>query len=326
MAKHPEISDLFLAAAGIEAETPITVGANAVGPDGRFTRPQPVRRQEWDAWSSNFPLKEMRRLNFSLPPAPSAAEAVLGFFGVSSPEGWQAAWQATSTALAFRQTKVFDVRQEAVAAWVREAEIIASGLPLADFDEHKLRSSLDDLRRLTRKKIGEALTEAQQICWRAGVAFVVVGELPDTRISGCARWLNDKHALVGLTLRYKTDDQLWFTFFHEVGHILLHRDREMFVVDNAAGEMGDDVVDPDMAKYEEEADRFACDTLIPRDALAEFVRRRKFASEDIYAFAQAVGIGPGVVVGRLQHDGLLDWRQGNRFKQKLKGSVTPEGS
>ena len=97
-------------------------------------------------------------------------------------------------------------------------------------------------------------------------------ELPGTRISGCARWLSDKHAMVGLTIRYKTDDQLWFTFFHEVAHILLHRDRQSFVVDNAAEDMGDEVVDPDMAKYEEEADRFAADTLIPPAALAEFLR------------------------------------------------------
>jgi hypothetical protein len=325
MAKNPQLSDLFLAAADMEAETPITIGANKVGPDGRFIRPQPLKRQEWDAWAGNFPLKEMKRLKFSLPSASSDAEAVLGFFGVSSPESWQAAWQATSTALAFRQTKVFEVHQEAVAAWVHEAEIIASSLPLADFDEQKVRSSLDDLRRITRKKIGEALTEAQEICWRAGVAFVVVGELPGTRISGCARWLNDRHAMVGLTLRYKTDDQFWFTFFHEMGHILLHRDRE-FVVDNAADEMGDDVVDPEMAKYEQEADRFACDTLIPPAALAEFVRRRKFASEDIYAFAKSIEIGPGIVIGRLQHDGVLKWQQGNSFKQKLNGSVTVEGS
>ena len=256
MAKNPGLSDLFLAAADIEAATPITVGMNKVGPDGRFVSPQPVKRREWDAWASNFPLKEMKRLNFSLPSASSVSESVLGFFGVSSPEGWQANWQATSAALAFRQTKVFEARQEAVAAWVREAELIADSLPLVDFNERKLRSSLDGLRRITREKIEEALTEAQQICWGAGVAFVVVGELPGTRISGCARWLDEKRAMVGLTLRYKSDDQLWFTFFHEIGHILLHRDRD-FVVDNAAGEMGDDVVDPEMEKYEEEADRFA---------------------------------------------------------------------
>src|SRR5262249_35655001 len=154
-----------------------------------------------------------------------------------SPEAWQAKWDASP--LALRQTQVFDARREAVAAWVREAEIIAGQIQLADYSEAKLRSSLDELRRLTRERVEVALDKAQQICSRVGVALVMVPELPGTRLSGCARWLNDKHAMVGLTTRYKMDDQLWFTFFHEVGHILLHRGRLSLVVDNAAEYMGD---------------------------------------------------------------------------------------
>ena len=34
MAKIPELSDLFLAAADVEAEIPIAVGVNKVGPTG----------------------------------------------------------------------------------------------------------------------------------------------------------------------------------------------------------------------------------------------------------------------------------------------------
>jgi HTH-type transcriptional regulator / antitoxin HigA len=325
MAKTPTINELFLAAAEIEAETPITIGVNMVGPDGRFTKPQPVKRQEWDAWASNFPLKEMRRLKFSLPTATSAAEVVLGFFGVPSPESWQAAWQATP--IAFRQTKVFDARKEAVAAWVREAELVANQIPLAEFDEAKLRASLNELRRLTREEASAALSRAQKICSRCGVALVLVAELSGTRISGCARWLSDKHAMVGLTPRYKSGDQLWFTFFHELAHILLHRDRQSFVVDNAAGEMGDDVVDPDMARYEEEADRFAADTLIPPAELAKLPRHKpdELTNELIQDFAKSIGIHPGTVIGRLQHDKVLGHWQGNKLKQKLEwGFVTEE--
>jgi HTH-type transcriptional regulator / antitoxin HigA len=323
MANNQQISSLFLAAADIESETPITVGAKMVGPDGHFIRPQRMKLQEWDVWASNFPLKEMERLKFSLPIAASSAEVVLRFFDVSSPEIWESVWQATG--IAFRQTQVFDARMEAVAAWVREAEIIASQIPLADFNEAKLRGALDELRRLTQEKTEVGLERAQAICSQAGVALVLVPELPDTRVSGCAKWLNNKHAMVGLTLRYKTDDQLWFTFFHELGHILLHRDRQSFVVDNAADHMGDEVVDPDMANYEQEADRFAADTLISPDDLAKLIRHKPDAltNDVIYRFAKSIGIGPGLVVGRLQHDKVLDRWQGNDFKQKLDwGFVT----
>lgn len=324
MGNFAQINDLFRAAADIEAETPITVGATTVGPDGRFSRPQPAKSLEWGEWAKNFPLKDMRRLKFSLPTGSSDADVVLGFFGASSPERWQSAWQATSMAL--RQTQVFEATSEAVAAWVREAEIIASGVPLADFEEGKLRTSLDELRRLTREKVQVGLDQAQLICSKAGVALVLVPELPDTRISGCARWLSDTHAMVGLTIRYKTDDQLWFTFFHELGHILLHRELRSFVVDNAADHMGDDVVDPDMAKYEEEADRFAGDILIPPAALAEFLRLHgTLKNKEIHDFAEGLGVGPGIVIGRLQHDGVLEHWQGNELKQKLEWDFVTGG-
>lgn len=275
-------------------------------------------------WSRRFPLKAMKKFQFTLAEGVSDAEALLDFFDVRSPDAWRSKWDAQP--VAFRQTQVFDAQKEAVSAWVREAEIEAAKLKLADFDEDRLRSSLEQLRRLTRKKVGEALEEATAICSRAGVALVLVPELPGTRISGCARWLNEKHALIGLTIRYKTDDQLWFTFFHEVAHILLHRGLQTFVIDNAAKEMGDEVVDSNMAKYEEEADRFSVDTLIPPTALAEFLRLhgKTLTSEEIYDFAEAIGIGPGIVIGRLQHDKLLEHWQGNEFKQNLDWGFTPE--
>jgi HTH-type transcriptional regulator / antitoxin HigA len=289
---------------------------------GGARTPVTAKPSMWSKWSRLFPLKEMRELRFSLPQGCDDVDTLLGFFNVPSPERWQSAWEAVP--VTFRQTQVFDARREAVAAWVREGEIIASSLTLADFDEGRLRSSLSELRRLTRKRAGEALGHAQNICSRAGVAVVLVPELSGTRISGCARWLSNTHALVGLTIRYKTDDQLWFTFFHEIGHILLHRNRQSFVIDNAAEDVGDEMVDPDMAKLEEEANRFAGDTLIPPAALSEFVRSRMFTNESIHDFAESIGIGPGIVVGRLQHLGVLKRHQGNRLKQKLDWKFAPE--
>ncbi|MCI0464528.1 MAG: HigA family addiction module antitoxin [Gemmataceae bacterium] len=284
---------------------------------------QAVKSQAWAEWAKNFPLKEMKTLQFSLPAGTSDVDAVLKFFGVSSPESWQTVWQ--DSAVAYRQTRVFKTREESIAAWVREAEIVASGLDVAEFDEDRLRSSLEALRRLTREPADTIMDPLQSICASAGVAVVLIPELPRTCISGCARWLSDKRALVGLTLRYKTDDQLWYTFFHEIGHILLHKNKRSFVVDNAADDLGDRVVDPEMEKYEEEANRFAADTLIPPKALGEFLRKKTFTSESIYAFAEQIGIGPGIVVGRLQHDGVLEHHQGNTFKQKLGWELRDEG-
>lgn len=320
MAKIPKLSDLFMAAAEVEANTPITVGAKR-----RFSSTahgESVVRQHW---VENFPLKEMRRLKFSLPSGPSDADVILQYFGVPSPERWQAKWNEAP--VAFRQTQLFEARNEAVAAWVREAEIIADQIPLKDFDEGSLLGSLKELRRLTRDDTSSALTRAQEICSQCGVALVLVPELPKTRISGCARWLDDKHALVGLTPRYLSGEQLWFTFFHEVGHILLHRERQAFVVDNAVGDMGDDVVDPEMVKVEAEADRFAADTLIPPTDYSKLPRKPEELTNDVIkGFAKSIGIHPGIVIGRLQHDKILEHWQGNKLKQPLKWDFVPRSN
>jgi hypothetical protein len=291
---------------------------------GRAREPVPAKPSGRAEWSRLFPLREMRKFGFTLVEGVSDADALLKFFSVPSPEVWLSRWNAQP--VAFRQTQVFDARQEAVSAWVREAEIEAGKLTLADYDENRLRSSIGKLRGLTRKRTGEGLEEAVAICSRAGVAVVLVPELPRTRISGCARWLSDIHALVGLTIRYKTDDQFWFTFFHEIAHILLHRGLQTFVIDNAADEMGDEVVDPTMAKFESEADGFAADTLIPPDALAKFLRfhGKTLTSDEIHDFAELIGIGPGIVIGRLQRVGVLEHWQGNDLKQKLEWGFVSE--
>jgi len=279
---------------------------------------QEVSLSRWEDWVSLFPLKEMKRLKFSVPSRKPDVEALLNFFGVSSPESWKAVWEASS--VAYRQTRQFHTRPEAIAAWVRETEIVSQGINLGEFSEQALRSSLVELRQLTRMRADETMEPLQNVCARAGVAVVLVPALAHTGISGCSRWLGDRGGLIGLTLRYKTDDQLWFTFFHELAHLLLHRKKRPFVLDNAAETLNDRVVDPEMEVFESEANGFAADTLIPPSELGAFIRQGVITNESIQDFAERVGVGPGIVVGRLQHDGVLGRHQGNVFKQKLNWS------
>jgi len=293
----------------------------------QFDEAEARRRQhanslQWLEWAQNFPIEEMKQLKFLVAEGTSDAEALLNFFGVSSPASWVSVWKASQ--VAYRQTRKFKTKEESIAAWVRETEIIARELEVEKFDEERLRSSLDELRQLTRRDAGDIIDPIQRICASAGVAVVLVPELRNTGISGCARWLTDKKALVGLTLRYKTDDQLWFTFFHEIGHILLHRNKRSFVIDNAAEDLSDRVIDPEMQQYETEANRFSSDTLIPPRDLADFIRKGVFTNDSIHEFAETLGVGPGVVVGRLQSEGILARYQGNKLKQKLNWRFTDE--
>jgi Zn-dependent peptidase ImmA (M78 family) len=138
---------------------------------------------------------------------------------------------------------------------------------------------------------------------------VHVPEVPGARAWGATRWLTPTRPLIQLSLRYKTDDHLWFTFFHEAGHILLHGKRELFI----EGEK------PDTAdEREQEANKFAADWLIPPNTYEQFIRRGDFSATSIRRFAHLVGIAPGIVVGRLQYEARLPQDRCTELKRRVE--------
>jgi HTH-type transcriptional regulator/antitoxin HigA len=275
------------------------------------------RSESWRDWAARFPLKEMARRGwFDQPGTPgSEVSTLLRFLGVSSPESWGRVWSAAR--VSYRQTRKFTKSVEAVSAWVRATELAAADLSVSEFRREQVQATIERLRRLTREPVDRIMEPAQELCASAGIALVFMPELPKTGISGCVRWLGSKKVLVALSFRYKTDDQLWFTFFHEFGHVLLHLAEMAFVLDNPEDNVSDRIVDPEMQRVEDEANRFAADTLVPPAKLAGFIKAKDYGNDAIHDFAEEVGVGPGIVVGRLQHDGIIAQHQGNALKQKI---------
>ena len=68
---------------------------------------------------------------------------------------------------------------------------------------------------------------------------------------------------------------------------------------------------------EHEANKFAADTLIPPAELAQFVKGGDYGEAAIRHLASKVGIAPGIVAGRLQHEGKLEWNECNDLKVRL---------
>ncbi|MBT3725205.1 MAG: HigA family addiction module antidote protein [Gammaproteobacteria bacterium] len=230
---------------------------------------------------------------------------VLRFLGIASVDQWDDVWPKLN--VAYRQHSAHEVFPEAVSAWLRQGDIQASAIQCNIYDKNAFRKVLDEIRGLTTEPPEVFVPEMQKLCASAGVAVVYVPGLPKTCISGATRWINSKKAIIQLSLRYKTDDHLWFTFFHEAGHILLHGKKEMFL----EGANGLDV------EKEEEANKFSEHELIPKKSFSKFILIGRFSKASIVEFAQAVGIAPGIVVGQLQHKNLLKRSFCNELKQRF---------
>jgi len=267
------------------------------------------RKKTFADWMRRFPIREMMRAGY-LPQVGRAPlpriEAVLDFFGVTSPDTWQAEWDAV--AARFRQSHAYAPDFFALTAWLRRGELDAQGIHCPAYCRETFAASMSDARALTTQKPDLFHRRLREICSAAGVAFTVTPSLPKLAISGATRWVGGK-AILQLSLRHKTDDQFWFSFFHEAYHVLEHRSNTIYL------DMSDGETD---SREERLADAYARDLLIPPESYAEFVGARNFKDVSIRRFAAAVGVAPGIIVGRLQHEKQLPFSQGNSLKQRFR--------
>ncbi len=313
------VNEIISGKAPIEPETALHL-ERVLGIPARFWnnaerhyRDYMVRRAERDRLArqlerlKSFPVRSMRALGW-LPkrkdPVATLSD-LLTFFGAAS---FEALDQIDSRLCAsFRQSAVHRVEPDAVLAWLRKGELDARGVRCRPFDKDRFRSTLPEIRLLTLRPVPEAVREVVRLCAAAGVAVVSVPEIPGTRTWGATRWLTPEKALIQLSLRGKTDDQLWFTFFREAGHILLHPKKDIFI------EL-DDTVD----SREDEANRFAADQLIPPREWQLLVRTKPRSALDVRLFAKQCRIAPGIIVGRMQRERLIPWENLNHLKARLQ--------
>lgn len=197
-----------------------------------------------------------------------------------------------------------------LAAWVRLGELNAQYLEPTEYQRDKMFELLPELRSLVREPRVEQAWETFVACCRSeGLVVAAVPELPSLGVNGVTFWRR-KTPFVFVNIRGKYHDIFWFTVFHELAHVLLHRDREIIV---------DLSRQPKTTSIEREADRFAADLLVPAEAYREFVSgTTRFSLESIRRFAESIDTHPGVVVGRLHHDNRLPPSDGNGLRAKLR--------
>ena len=145
--------------------------------------------------------------------------------------------------------------------------------------------------------INKGIHELQSILAEYGVAFQVVKNFRGAPVQGFIKETTDDRLILCMTIRGKRADSFWFTLFHEIAHIINGDYKTRFVdFDSVQG------------KAEHIANQFASNVLIPPEQYREFILSSDCTSwKNIEAFAEAVGVKPFIVLGRLQNDGYIDW-------------------
>ena len=317
------ISEIISGKAPVEPETALqfekVLGVDAgiwlgIEADYQLHQARQAEAQEGEksaSWAKSFPIKELVRRRFIGKPLSDsdAVSNLLAFFGVASIEAWRTKYQRMR--VAYRHSPSFESDQAALATWLRLGELAAERQECAHYNAAQFRRALGEIRGLTQTPFAGALKMARRLCNDAGVALAPIKPFPKTALSGAAWWLTPRKAVIELSARHKTNDQLWFSLFHEAAHILLHSKKDIFI----------DWEKPDekMADRENEANQWAAGFLISRSDWNRFAAASPRSVVAVRRFADELGIAPGIVVGRLQHERLLPWRtQLNRLKIRLE--------
>jgi HTH-type transcriptional regulator/antitoxin HigA len=264
-------------------------------------------KQEAD-WLKTLPVPEMIKAGWikKLDDRIEQVDEVLRFFGVASSKQWKTLW--LSCAPSFRESKAFANKPESCSVWLRKGELEAQQIDCKPFNKERFRLALDAIRLLTRTEPEQFETKTVQKCAEAGVAVVFVPPIKGAPVYGATRWLTSDKALIQLSLRGKFEDLLWFTFFHEAGHILLHGKKEVFIEDN-----------DNKTTKEVQADRFAANFLVPKASWQRFVSSGNYQrATAVREFAALLEISPAVVVGRLQHEKLIPYSHLNGLRRKFQ--------
>lgn len=262
---------------------------------------------ECQAFLNRFPVKDLisRKVLPKGAGVDAMCESLLTFLGIGTSSAFEA--KLRNLAVQHRHSKSYASDENHVAAWLMLGERNARAIKLPVFDEVRFAQAVAEVRSLTCEAPEVFAPRMIEACADAGVALVFEPPLPKTRLFGSARWINGSKAIIQMSLRMKSNDHFWWTFFHEAAHIMLHRGRTF--ADDQGG-VGDGA--------EDEADAWAEEQLVGRDRFEKFCQTAPRSEAAVRTFADEIGVHPGIIVGMLQHRRILPYTHLNGLKTRFE--------
>lgn len=230
----------------------------------------------------------------------------LDFFGVSSLAQWQGRYDNAFRNAAYRRSSTFAPCEIATTAWLRQGEIDTQNDKVSSWSPKVLESLIPHFLKLTwYKSPALFLPKLKEAFARSGVKFAIIRAPKGCSASGAVRVLEDGTPHIQASFRYLSDDQFWFSLFHEIAHLLLHYD-QMPILENAA---------LTEERCEQEANEFAAQCIVPTSHREEFLSLGS-SRFPIIQFSKKIGVAPGLIVGQLQHEGIIGFNQMQHLKRR----------
>ena len=260
------------------------------------------------SWANKFPYKDMAELGW-VPDAMTVEDKVknlFSFFSISSVKAWEDYYLHQKLKVAFRLSLAGSKDPYSVSAWLREGALLAKKMEtVVEYDEALLKKSLPEMLKLAARQPDDYLSRLGEICSSVGVKFIYLPYLPCAPMSGCVRWTGG-HPCIQMVARQCTADVFWFSFFHEIGHVLRHGKKDVFLEDAPFQEK--------VVEKERTADAIAAKLLLSPHAELKIISGKDYSEKALRAYAREFNTHPGIIVGRLQYRGIISSEELNDLK------------
>ena len=200
-------------------------------------------------------------------------------------------------------------------AWIQTAINYAKDMETNSFDAGRLTAALPELRGMTEMSPEVFIPRMKEIFSECGVSFVLLPHLKNSGINGAVKWINNERVVLAMNNRGLDADKFWFSLFHEIKHVLQQKIKTVFLNMDA-----DELMEMDY-KLEKEADEFASNHLISKTQMRQLSPTKYITDEEIISFAKSIGIHPGIVAGRLQHEKIIPPNRCAHLKEKYVFSL-----
>jgi Zn-dependent peptidase ImmA (M78 family)/plasmid maintenance system antidote protein VapI len=260
-------------------------------------------------WCATFPVKKMIEAGWL--PKPSAKDDIafelLDYFDIDSVAEWRQNYTARLGLTKFRTSEAFENDIPTTVAWIRRGELLADQIDCSRWNRDSFDASLRGLKPLSKiRDPREFLPNLQTECAKSGVAVIVTRSIPGCAASGATMMLAKDKALLLLSARFLSDDQFWFSFFHEAGHLILHGDDAHIEQQGAS-----------TPQQEAEANQFAERTILEPVGKAA-LDTLQVSPFSIARLARHCSVSPGLIVGQLQKSNQMSHKVFNRFKIRYR--------
>ena len=166
--------------------------------------------------------------------------------------------------------------------------------------KYKLGSiNLSDLSKLSYFKDGPLL--AKEYLEKHGIQLFIVPHLKKTFLDGAVMIFEKKNPVIALTLRYNRIDNFWFCLLHELAHLTKHLtiDETNIIIDELEPQRSR--ISSQDAK-EEEADRIAQNSLIPKEYWKKVNLDAKNLAREVINLSEQLKIHPAIIAGRIRFE------------------------